>query len=118
MSHHLGTVEVVMVGPLLPLALRLGVAPTDTIQAAAIGRLVDEDVVEDDRIDFKKSMYPVNDHGRNELAKDVAAFANHRGGLGHRRRQTAGRARSLHPLLEDPALVLPSRVRRETGSSR
>lgn len=66
---------------LLPLALRLGLTSRDTIDGAAVERLVTDNVVEDDGIDFKESMYVANEHGRDSLAKDIAAFANHRGGV-------------------------------------
>ena len=65
-----------------PLATRLGVGHGDTIDAVAIERLVAEGVTEDDGIEFKKAMYaPKVDQAKDELAKDIAAFANHRGGV-------------------------------------
>lgn len=44
-------------------------------------RLVDEGVAEDEDLDFKREMWPATPDGRAELAKDVAALANRRGGL-------------------------------------
>jgi hypothetical protein len=51
------------------------------LSAAAIRHLVEDRVREDTDLDFKGTLYPQNDDGREELAKDVAAMANTRGGL-------------------------------------
>lgn len=65
-----------------PLAIRLGLSHRDTIEARTIEQLVADGVTEDDSIDFKRTMYAVKeDQAKDELAKDVAAFANHRGGV-------------------------------------
>ncbi len=64
-----------------PLAIRLGLDNRDVIGAAAIQQLVADGVAEDDCIDFKKAMYANVDQAKDELAKDIAAFANHRGGV-------------------------------------
>lgn len=54
--------------------------PTAKITAEDIRRLVAEHVREDQFLDFKRDPYPANDYGRQELAKDVSAFANAAGG--------------------------------------
>lgn len=65
-----------------PLAIRLGLSHRETIDARTIEQLVADGVTEDDSIDFKKAMYAVKeDQAKDELAKDIAAFANHRGGV-------------------------------------
>ncbi len=65
-----------------PLAIRLGLSHRDTIEARTIEQVVADGVTEDDSIDFKKAMYAVKeDQAKDELAKDIAAFANHRGGV-------------------------------------
>jgi hypothetical protein len=54
--------------------------PTAQITADDVRRLVAEHVREDQFVDFKRDPYPATDRGRQELAKDVSAFANAAGG--------------------------------------
>jgi hypothetical protein len=54
--------------------------PTAQITTEDIRRLIAEHVREDQFLDFKRDPYPANDYGRQELAKDVSAFANAAGG--------------------------------------
>ncbi|MBI4506106.1 MAG: ATP-binding protein [Chloroflexi bacterium] len=42
--------------------------------------LVDNDIREDDRLDYKRDMYSRDPKGKHELLRDVTAMANHRGG--------------------------------------
>lgn len=48
---------------------------------AALQRLIDGSVREDEDLEFKSNLYGGSDQDRRELAKDVAGLANHRGGL-------------------------------------
>jgi hypothetical protein len=57
----------------------LGCAVED-LSAAAVAALVDRRVREDITLDFKQSSY-AGDKGAEELAKDMAAFANGVGGM-------------------------------------
>jgi hypothetical protein len=43
--------------------------------------LVDSNTAEDQDLDFKEDWYDLGEKGKFELSKDVAAFANHVGGL-------------------------------------
>ena len=56
----------------------LGARPHE-LDAAGIQALVGH-VREDEDLDFKRDLYPRSDAGKAELAADVAAMANHRGG--------------------------------------
>lgn len=51
------------------------------LSATAVGRFVEQGAAEDDQLDFKRVLYPHDDEGKAELAKDVCAFANHQGGV-------------------------------------
>ena len=59
----------------------LGVATLDDVDAAALQRLVDGRVPEDPELEYKQSPYGNSDSDKRELAKDVAALANGRGGV-------------------------------------
>lgn len=59
----------------------LGVTSLDQVDEIALRRLVDGEVREDTDLDFKEVLYKRNDDGKRELAKDVAAMANSRGGV-------------------------------------
>lgn len=54
--------------------------PTAQITADDIRGLVTTRVREDQFVDFKRDPYPATERGRQELAKDVSAFANAAGG--------------------------------------
>lgn len=58
----------------------LGARP-DEAQEEHLRRLVDGGVREDADLDFKQERYGNNDQERRELAGDIAAMANDRGGL-------------------------------------
>jgi hypothetical protein len=51
------------------------------LTAGAVHRLVTEQVPESEQLDFKLGRYKTTEDGRVELAKDVCAFANRRGGV-------------------------------------
>jgi len=54
----------------------------DELDYRAIAELVDSsDAAEGEDLDYKQAHYRPDDRGREELAKDIAAFANHLGGL-------------------------------------
>jgi hypothetical protein len=59
---------------------QLGFALND-VSPAKIEAAVDDGVAESDQLDWKREHYERTDEGRFELAKDVAAFANHQGGV-------------------------------------
>lgn len=75
------TVPVTAVGRLQRVEALLGGRIDRNLTSESIERLVDEQVAEFDQLDFKREMYKSDPAGRAELAKDVAAFANHTGGL-------------------------------------
>jgi hypothetical protein len=56
-------------------------APIDQLTVEHINAAVKAGVEESLDLDFKKDHYPKGNDGNDELAKDVAAFANHVGGL-------------------------------------
>jgi Putative DNA-binding domain len=56
-------------------------APIDQLTIEDIQAAVDASVEESRDLDFKEDHYPKGNDGNDELAKDVAAFANHVGGL-------------------------------------
>lgn len=58
----------------------LGVAVEDADEAS-VQRLIDAGVEEDDDVDFKAASYGLTDADKRALAGDVAALANHVGGL-------------------------------------
>lgn len=68
-------------------ALIGGPVDSEALTASAIERLVAERTPESDQLDFKRAMYGSTKGPRpswadeQEFAKDVSAFANHRGGL-------------------------------------
>lgn len=54
----------------------------DNVDYDCITALVgNSEAAESEDLDYKRSHYATDDKGREELAKDVAAFANHTGGL-------------------------------------
>ncbi|MEU9575336.1 ATP-binding protein [Streptomyces massasporeus] len=54
----------------------------DDIDYSSIAELVgNAEAAESEDLDYKRAHYGADDKGREELAKDVAAFANHTGGL-------------------------------------
>jgi hypothetical protein len=80
-------------------------APIDQLTIEHIQAAVEAGVEESRDLDFKEDHYPTGNDGNDELAKDVAAFANHVGGLiviGVREHQL--RAVELNPvtLAKDP----------------
>lgn len=58
----------------------LGAEP-DALTEADIQQLVTDNAPEGDELDLKRTLYGNRDGDRREFAGDVAAFANHRGGL-------------------------------------
>ena len=65
-----------------------------------VQRAVDLGVREDERLDWKQGLYS-NETGRDEFAKDVAAFANSRGGIlfiGVAEDRASGRASKILPV--------------------
>jgi hypothetical protein len=55
-------------------------APLEDLSAEDIPRLVEQQVRETDELDFKATLYPKSDDGKEELCKDIAGLRNHRGG--------------------------------------
>ncbi|MFF9409817.1 helix-turn-helix domain-containing protein [Streptomyces anandii] len=54
----------------------------DEIDYGSITELVgNAEAAESEDLDYKRAHYSADDRGREELAKDIAAFANHTGGL-------------------------------------
>ncbi|MFB8247291.1 helix-turn-helix domain-containing protein [Streptomyces sp. NPDC055952] len=54
----------------------------DDLDYSSIAELVgNAEAAESEDLDYKRAHYSADDKGREELAKDVAAFANHTGGL-------------------------------------
>jgi hypothetical protein len=54
----------------------------DEIDYHSIAELVgNAEAAESEDLDYKRAHYSADDRGREELAKDIAAFANHTGGL-------------------------------------
>lgn len=58
----------------------LGVSTAEADEAA-LQRLIDGSVREDEDLEFKSGLYGGREQDKRELAKDVAGLANHRGGL-------------------------------------
>lgn len=56
-------------------------APLQQIDAARARSWLSEGIRESEQIDFKAELYGNTDSARRELAGDLAAFANHRGGV-------------------------------------
>jgi hypothetical protein len=56
-------------------------APVDQITEAHVQGIVDQGVREDADLDFKAACYGNDDQAKRELAADIAAMANDRGGL-------------------------------------
>ena len=56
-------------------------APLSEIAESSLDRLVDHSVREDSDLDFKEALYGNGDSQRRELAADIAAMANDRGGI-------------------------------------
>jgi len=59
----------------------LGARLGPDLPADVIRRFVEDGIREDADLDFKRTLYPQDGDGRDELAKDVAAMANTRGGV-------------------------------------
>lgn len=59
----------------------MAVPSLDAVDEVALQRLVDGAVREDVDLEFKQALYGSSDGEKKELAKDVAALANSRGGL-------------------------------------
>lgn len=54
----------------------------DSVTYEAIADLVaNAEAAENENLDYKQAHYTADPRGKEELAKDVAAFANHTGGL-------------------------------------
>src|SRR4051794_16870617 len=56
-------------------------SPVGELGEVHLDRLVSDGVREDSDIDFKQTLYGNTDQERRELAADIAAMANDRGGL-------------------------------------
>jgi hypothetical protein len=56
-------------------------APLDDIAEPHLQALVDNEVREDADLDFKREQYGTSDSAKREMAGDIAAMANDRGGL-------------------------------------
>ena len=56
-------------------------APLSEIAESSLDRLVDHSVREDSDLDFKEALYGNGDSQRRELAADIGAMANDRGGI-------------------------------------
>jgi hypothetical protein len=63
-----------------PLADLLG-APLHAVTFARVIAWIEEGLREGEQLDFKAELYGNGDSARRELAGDLAAFANHRGGV-------------------------------------
>lgn len=56
-------------------------APLDRLEFHHLERLMAEAVREAEDLDFKEALYADTDATKDELAADIASFANHRGGI-------------------------------------
>lgn len=66
-------------------------ADWEEVKISGLQRLVEQQVPEDFDLDYKASLYGGSDADKASLASDVAAFANHQGGLLLLARRGAGR---------------------------